>query len=51
MTKDELLAKLREIADNLDTEVAHGDADDALLAFIGDDEIREAYDAIDKWYA
>jgi hypothetical protein len=53
MTKEELierLKKLRELSDE-DTEVAHCDADDALIEYIGDEEIAEAFDNIHKWYA
>lgn len=51
MTKDELLAKLRELADDSDHEMAHVQADDLLLEWISDPEIEEAYHAIEKWYA
>ena len=34
-----------------DPERDHGEADDALLEFIGDAEIAAAYNAIEKWYA
>lgn len=51
MTKEELIAKLKEIALNSDTEVAHVDADAALLEFINDKDVTKAFDAIDKWYA
>ena len=47
-----LLAKLKEIAleqrHRADKEMDHGDADDALLQFIGEEEVLEAYDSIDK---
>lgn len=52
MTKEELLKKLAEIKKyDGDTEAAHGDADDALLEYINDEEISNAYNIIDKWYA
>lgn len=53
MTRDELLDKLRKIKDTKgwDKEVTHGEADQALLDFINDPEIEQAYDAIEKWYA
>jgi hypothetical protein len=53
MTKDDLLAQLRWIKDTLsgDQEAAHIEADRALLAYIGDHKVHDAYDAIDKWYA
>lgn len=51
MTRDELLATLREQAENGDTEDAHHEADAAPLDYINDPEIRAAYDAVEKWYA
>jgi len=51
MTKDELLERLRACAKNGDTEIAHSDADDALIEYINDPEITEAYEAVSKWYA
>ncbi len=51
MTKAELLAILFKCAESADPEIAHGDADDALIAFINDPDIAVAYDDVDKWYA
>lgn len=51
MTKEELLTELKRCAVKGDAEIAHGDADDALIAFINDAEIKAAYDAVEKWYA
>jgi len=51
MTKEELLAKLAECAENSDTEIAHVNADEALLAFINDSEITKAFDSVPRWYA
>lgn len=52
MTRDELLAGLKTISDEIhDPEVAHIAADKLLLKFIDDKEITEAYKKIDKWYA
>jgi hypothetical protein len=52
MTRDELLAELRRIkTEGGDPEGGHWLADEALLRFIGDDEVSAAFDAIDKWYA
>ena len=51
LTKDELLERLRELAKDGDHEAAHGRADAALIDFINDPEIAEAFDAIEKWYA
>jgi hypothetical protein len=49
------LERLREIRkqqlSDPDMEARHIDADMALLECIGDEEIAEAFEAIDKWYA
>lgn len=47
----ELLARLRGLVAERDVEAAHGDADEALLEYINDPEIREAFEAVPKWYA
>lgn len=47
-----LLKVLRALArPPVDEEVAHADADKALLDYIDDPEITKAYEAIPKWYA
>jgi hypothetical protein len=52
MTREELLAKLKECTgDDVDKEMGHWDADQALLEFIADEDIAEAYQAVGKWYA
>lgn len=51
MTRDELLAALRSLAFIDDFEMAHVQADDALLDFIGDAEVTAAFGAIKKQYA
>lgn len=51
LTKEELLAKLRELQAPSDPEIAHNEADDALLEFIDDVEVTEAFRKIKKWYA
>lgn len=55
MTRDELLAVLRickvdgdAFGDHEDT---HERADTALLAYINDPDIADAYNAIMRWYA
>ena len=62
MTRDELLTQLRLIRkrqDNANNEpweeqidgcTGHTWADDLLLEFINDEEIKEAYEDIDRWY-
>lgn len=49
----DLIDRLKEIASTLhgDQEAAHGEADKALLKYIGNRRIKEAWDAIEKWYA
>lgn len=49
MTKQELLFILNHPSG--DTEVDHCNADDALLEFINDPEITEAFNKTEKWYA
>lgn len=54
MTHKQLLVKeLEEIAKmkNGDPEVAHSAADEALIQYINDAEVKAAYDRVDKWYA
>lgn len=53
MPREELIQRLRDIKEQFgtDPEVAHGKADQALLDYIGDSIVREAYDAIEKWFA
>lgn len=53
MDKQELLSELRRLKDDDDDDIesAHVQADDLLIAYIGDQEIKAAFEAIDKWYA
>lgn len=51
LTKEELLTKLRELQASDDPEIAHHEADDALLKFIDDAEVTEAFVKIKRWYA
>jgi hypothetical protein len=51
MTKVELLAILAECKRYSDVEDAHRSADDALLRYINDPDIRQAFDSIEKWYS
>lgn len=50
LNREELLAQLWSLK-GMDMEYAHTEADAALLNYIGDTEVTEAFDAIDKWYA
>mgnify|MGYP001601057558 FL=1 len=53
MTKQELLDKLDALAikSEQDAEGPHIDADEALLDYIADEDIRAAYYKIDRWFA
>lgn len=51
MTKEELIAKLRELPVSLDREAAHEKADALLVEYINDAEVADAYNALEKWYA
>lgn len=51
MNKSDLLRVLAVLAQSDDPERAHGEADNALLNFINDPEIREAFDRVKRWYA
>jgi hypothetical protein len=48
-----LIDELNEIAkhNDGDIEANHSKADDLLLTAIGDKEVTQAYENIDKWYA
>lgn len=46
-----LVEKLKELQNYDDGERAHIDADELLLDFIADDNVREAYKKITRWYA
>jgi hypothetical protein len=52
--REKLLNTLRELAEpktHSDIEANHAKADDALLEYINDKDITEAYKKIEKWYA
>lgn len=53
MTRDEVKARLKELAQDSDTEVAHRLADEVLCRFLehlGEHEVVELYNEVDKWY-
>ena len=50
MTKVELIEILKRCLASDDAVHAHIEADASLLAYIDDDEIMAAYDAITRWY-
>ena len=51
MSKEELISDLNELQRSIDPEKAHIEADSALLKYINDPEVEEAFYAIDRWYA
>lgn len=57
LKKSELIEKLKEIytkqnsGSHSDKESDHGDADDLLLQYIHDEDVTNAFEIIDKWYA
>ena len=51
MDKDELLRELKKLAKLGDPEMAHGEADDLLLAYIDNSEVTKAFNDIEMWYA
>ena len=54
MTRDEVLEQLRSYHGPVDPEIAHSKADALLCAFLrslGYDDVVEAYEQIEKWYA
>ena len=50
LTKKELIKRLNELKDCKDSQYRHIEADRLLIQFIEDKEIKEAYEAISKWY-
>ena len=51
MNKEELIEKLKKCEEDGDTESAHVEADDLLIEYINDPDIRKAYNDIGKWYS
>lgn len=54
MSKEEALARLRELASLPDIETAHCEADDCLMEFLrelGFSDVADAFDKIEKWYS
>lgn len=50
MEREDLLTLLRE-QKHADPETGHMVADQALLDYIADDDIRSAFEGLPKWYA
>jgi hypothetical protein len=51
MEKEELIKELEKLYENPDTEDAHFEADNLIIDYIDDREIKEAYENVSKWYA
>ena len=51
LSKEELIAKLKVLNNERNTEVAHMVADKLLLEYINDPEITEAFTKVNKWYS
>ena len=51
MNKQELIEKLTALQTTEDPEGVHIEADELLLDYIMDAEVRHAYSQIPKWYA
>lgn len=51
MTKEELIKKMKEIAEYMPDEEGHIELDDLLLEYICDEEITNLFNSIEKWHA
>jgi|TARA_R110000803_G_scaffold110244_1_gene178632 hypothetical protein len=54
LTKEQVLQRLKECAADDDTEMAHVAADTALCEFLialGHEDVVDAYNDVDKWFA
>jgi hypothetical protein len=51
INKEQLLGLLKDCKEDLDVENNHRKADDALLAFINDVEVTQAFEDIERWYS
>jgi hypothetical protein len=49
--RENLLKLLEELSNLKDVEIAHAEADEALLNFINDRDIAKAFEKIEKWYS
>lgn len=49
--KHELIDELKALRESSDPEAAHMRADEALLDYIADDDIREVFTSVSRWYA
>ena len=53
LTKEELIKRLENCPSKVggDEENAHVEADELLLDYINDEDIRKSFENIEKWYA
>lgn len=51
MTLEELREKVQNAANNWDSERGHSDADDLLLEYIGDEQLKNIYENAPFYYA
>lgn len=52
ISREGLLKVLKELSEiKHDPEVAHSEADEAILRYINDPEIEKAFEEVPKWYA
>ena len=52
ISREELLEELKELSElKHDPEVAHSEADEAIINYINDPEIEQAFEEVPKWYA
>lgn len=51
VTREDLIEELQALKGAADPEAAHARADALLIMFIDDDEVKEAFKAVPRWYA
>lgn len=51
ITRDETIARLKELSELGDVEVAHCEADELLVNYINDSKITKAFEEVSKWYS
>lgn len=51
MSKEELIEQLNSLSDDSDVEGNHIEADELLIAYINDEDVKQAFESISKWYS
>ena len=53
MDKEKLINELKKLSSNVnnDFEMTHWKADELLIKYINDKDIKKAFDNVGKWYA